>query len=377
MCKLLLLIAISAAKSKCVVKKQVHVFYYLWYGTPTTDGKWLHWDHAVLPHWTQSVRAQYKHLENYTHEPPMRLHAPFYPAAGPYSSSDPKLLDAHFSQLREAGVDAAVLSWTGRPGGAVSDTQGVGTDAIVPAAIAAAKRAGIGAAIHLEPYEGRSAESVALDLSHLVTYDLYCLPRRPCGGHAPLPVVYLYDAYHTPAKEWARLFCKDGDISIRGTQQDVVVIATLLNQDEKALVEDGCFDGFYSYFATDGSTYGATSAHWKLLAAWARKKNLWFSPSAGPGYNDTRIRPWNNAATRDRGNGAYYRKMLGVAVDSGADLVSITSWNEWGEGTQIEPSRLPADDICDHMDYGANSDLYLDVTRDATAQWRTASPPDL
>jgi len=307
----------------------------------------------------------------------MRLHAPFYPAAGPYSSSDPKLLDAHFSQLREAGVDAAVLSWTGRPGGAVSDTQGVGTDAIVPAAIAAAKRAGIGAAIHLEPYEGRSAESVALDLSHLVTYDLYCLPRRPCGGHAPLPVVYLYDAYHTPAKEWARLFCKDGDISIRGTQQDVVVIATLLNQDEKALVEDGCFDGFYSYFATDGSTYGATSAHWKLLAAWARKKNLWFSPSAGPGYNDTRIRPWNNAATRDRGNGAYYRKMLGVAVDSGADLVSITSWNEWGEGTQIEPSRLPADDICDHMDYGANSDLYLDVTRDATAQWRTASPPDL
>lgn len=377
MCKLLLLIAISAAKSKCVVKKQVHVFYYLWYGTPTTDGKWLHWDHAVLPHWTQSVRAQYKHLENYTHEPPMRLHAPFYPAAGPYSSSDPKLLDAHFSQLREAGVDAAVLSWTGRPGGAVSDTQGVGTDAIVPAAIAAAKRAGIGAAIHLEPYEGRSAESVALDLSHLVTYDLYCLPRRPCGGHAPLPVVYLYDAYHTPAKEWARLFCKDGDLSIRGTQHDVVVIATLLNQDEKALVEDGCFDGFYSYFATDGSTYGATSAHWKLLAAWARKKNLWFSPSAGPGYNDTRIRPWNNAATRDRGNGAYYRKMLGAAVDSGAALVSITSWNEWGEGTQIEPSRLPADDICDHMDYGANSDLYLDVTRDATAQWRTASPPDL
>lgn len=377
MCKLLLLIAISAAKSKCVVKKQVHAFYYLWYGTPTTDGKWLHWDHAVLPHWTQSVRAQYKHLENYTHEPPMRLHAPFYPAAGPYSSSDPKLLDAHFSQLREAGVDAAVLSWTGRPGGAVSDTQGVGTDAIVPAAIAAAKRAGIGAALHLEPYETRSAESVALDLSHLVTYDLYRLPRRPCGGHAPLPVVYLYDAYHTPAKEWARLFCKDGDLSIRGTQHDVVVIATLLNQDEKALVEDGCFDGFYSYFATDGSTYGATSAHWKLLAAWARKKNLWFSPSAGPGYNDMRIRPWNNAATRDRGNGAYYRKMLGAAVDSGAALVSITSWNEWGEGTQIEPSRLPTDDIGDHMDYGANSDLYLDVTRDATAQWRTASPPDL
>ena len=149
MYKLVLVITAAAARAECVVKKQTHAFYYLWYGTPTTDGKWLHWDHAVLPHWTKKVRAQYKHLENYTHEPPTRLHAPFYPAAGPYSSSDPQLLDAHFSQLRDAGVDAAVLSWTGRPGGAVSDTQGVGTDAIVPLAIAAAKRAGIGAAIHL------------------------------------------------------------------------------------------------------------------------------------------------------------------------------------------------------------------------------------
>ena len=99
------------------------------------------------------------------------------------------------------------------------------------------------------------------------------------------------------------------------------------------------------------------------------------APSAGPGYNDTRIRPWNDIATRDRGKGAYYRKMLGAAVESGADLVSITSWNEWGEGTQIEPARAPAGS--DHMDYGANPNLYLDITREATARWRTRSPPDL
>ena len=81
MYKLVLVITAAAARAECVVKRQTHAFYYLWYGTPTTDGKWLHWDHAVLPHWTKKVRAQYKHLENYTHEPPTRLHAPFYPAA--------------------------------------------------------------------------------------------------------------------------------------------------------------------------------------------------------------------------------------------------------------------------------------------------------
>ena len=69
--------------------------------------------------------------------------------------------------------------------------------------------------------------------------------------------------------------------------------------------------------------------------------------------------------------------MLGAAVESGADLVSITSWNEWGEGTQIEPASAPAGDVGDHMDYGANPGLYLDITREATERWRTRSPPDL
>ena len=32
-------------------------FYYLWYGTPETDGAWRHWDHAVLPHWDARVRV--------------------------------------------------------------------------------------------------------------------------------------------------------------------------------------------------------------------------------------------------------------------------------------------------------------------------------
>ena len=82
-------------------------------------------------------------------------------------------------------------------------------------------------------------------------------------------------------------------------------------------------------------------------------------------------------ATRDRKNGAYYQKMLGAAADSGSDLVSITSWNEWGEGTQIEPARTQADDTGDHMDYGVNPSLYLDITRETNARWRTASPPDL
>ena len=60
------------------------------------------------------------------------------------------------------------------------------------------------------------------------------------------------------------------------------------------------------------------------------------APSVGPGYDaqrgsdDPRIKP--------RRNGATYDAMWRAAIASGADQVTITSFNEWHEGTQIEPA---------------------------------------
>ncbi len=37
----------------------VHAAFYLWYGNPEEDGAYQHWDHEVLPHWTQAIRDRY------------------------------------------------------------------------------------------------------------------------------------------------------------------------------------------------------------------------------------------------------------------------------------------------------------------------------
>jgi hypothetical protein len=42
-----------------VVSNKLHAFYYLWYGNPEHDGQWLHWNHRILPHWSQHIRDQY------------------------------------------------------------------------------------------------------------------------------------------------------------------------------------------------------------------------------------------------------------------------------------------------------------------------------
>jgi len=56
-----------------------------------------------------------------------------------------------------------------------------------------------------------------------------------------------------------------------------------------------------------------------------------------PGYDDRKIRSPGNYVDRD--DGAYYNLTWGSAIRSDPDIVLICTWNEWHEGTTIEPSR--------------------------------------
>jgi glycoprotein endo-alpha-1,2-mannosidase len=62
----------------------VHVFYYLWYGNPSIDGAYKHWDHEVLPHWEHRINERFQEVIGKRHEPPGSIHSPFYPQLGAY-----------------------------------------------------------------------------------------------------------------------------------------------------------------------------------------------------------------------------------------------------------------------------------------------------
>ncbi|MGB9606302.1 MAG: glycoside hydrolase family 99-like domain-containing protein, partial [Bryobacteraceae bacterium] len=58
-----------------------------------------------------------------------------------------------------------------------------------------------------------------------------------------------------------------------------------------------------------------------------------------PGYDDHKLgRPEPRPIT-SRHNGETYRILWEEAIAAGPDWVLITSWNEWHEGSEIEPSR--------------------------------------
>lgn len=79
----------------------VHIFYYMWYGHPQTDGKYLHWDHVLVPHWDPKIAASYPTGK---HSPPDDIGSSFYPELGPYSSRDPEVLESHMEQIEAAGA---------------------------------------------------------------------------------------------------------------------------------------------------------------------------------------------------------------------------------------------------------------------------------
>lgn len=74
----------------------VHIFYYAWYGNPQMDGKYIHWDHILVPHWDPKIASSYPRGR---HMPPEDIGSSFYPELSPYSSRDPDVLESHMEQI--------------------------------------------------------------------------------------------------------------------------------------------------------------------------------------------------------------------------------------------------------------------------------------
>lgn len=100
-----------------------------------------------------------------------------------------------------------------------------------------------------------------------------------------------------------------------------------------------------------------------------------FIPTVLPGYNDRGVRPDENHYVVPRlldsaGAESFFRRSLQQVADPFVDhaypFISITSWNEWNEGTQIEPSTLsPAskNDSSESGQYYSAAELHVGYGR--------------
>jgi len=336
------------------VSYKIHTFYYNWYGSPEHDGRYFHWNHNIIPHWkdtTWNGAGAFAGGDD--------IGANYYPELGCYSSNDPKIIAQHFKLMRKAKIGVCVISWWGK------NSFG---DKSIQKYLQIAQEYGIKIAFHIEPFYGSIEE-----LREQLEYIYYQYSSHPAIFKSKnKPLFYMYDSYKLSSKDWSKLLKPKGDLSIRNTPLDATMIGLWVGKnDGKFFVKSG-FDGFYTYFATDGFVYGSTTSNWQHLSHFAKKHDLIFIPSVGPGYIDTRIRPWNDKNTRSRGDGTYYEKMFSSAAKLNPDYISITSFNEWHEGTQIEPAIPKSIYDYTYEDYGKDVDphFYINMTRNLINEYQ-------
>jgi glycoprotein endo-alpha-1,2-mannosidase len=257
---------------------RVGIFYYPWFATPQRDGQYLHWQQGG------SV-------------PPADVASGYYPARGVYSSADAVVVDAQMREIAEAGVGVVITSWWGR--GTLEDLR-------LPLLLETAARHGVQVAAHLEPYGGRTVATTEVDIAYL----------RELG----LTDFYVWASSMHSDAEWADL-----NLRLEG-------VRTFANTNLVGKAAAGGFDGVYTYdvLLFDGKLF-------PRLCTQARRLGLLCAPSVGPGYDARRATP--DRRVKPRRHGARYDEMWRGAVSARADLVTITSYNEWHEGTQIEPAR--------------------------------------
>ena len=292
---------------------EVAIFYYPWFSNPARDGGWAHW-YVAGANGAQTLSTR------------------FYPTRGLYSSSSAAIVASQMRDIAGAGIRTVVVSWWG---------QGSPEDARLPLVREDAAKWGLRVAIHIEPYPGRTPESTAADIARFV--------------QEGITDFYVYDADTVPAAQWAAALA-----GIDGAR--VFAQTTLVGYAQQA-----GFAGVYTYDV--GVWTGPTFAR---LCSQAHRAGLLCAPSVGPGF-DARLAT-SDPLVRPRLDGRTYDRMWRDAIRAGADLVTITSYNEWQEGTQIEPARArggrPGYDGAWGMTGRTAQRAYLDDTDRWTARFR-------
>lgn len=269
--------------------------------------------------------------------------------ATPYESTEGTTIDRQIRQAAQAGITGFITSWSG-PG----NTQDTNLAALLTHAATYQRHTGkhFVSSIYFES----DAAAIQHNLTGAMQYAIAHYTNDPhffrWDGK---PVIFIWHPIgnRRTLATWAALR--------RRVDPHHHLIWMAEGADTSLLT---VFDGLHLYSAgywglLDGTMNAVDGGLRSRIDAFdtAHRTNRIWAAGVLPGYDDTRVPGRANPYRVPRNNGATYRaSWLGATVSRPA-WITITSFNEWFEGSMIEPSRT----------YG---NLYLDLTRRYAAQWR-------
>jgi len=316
----------QAARRYFRVPHKVFAFYYTWYGTPEGHGQWTHWE---------GVNTEKKEIASSTH----------YPALGAYDSYDPQVIEQHITLAKSHGVDGFICTWWRQ-----RDIHDQALQKVLE--IAAKKKFEV--TIYWETTRGGDDT-----IKRAVSDVLYVLEKY--GSHPAFlkiggkPVLFVYGRVmgEVRADQWPEIIT-----TIRERYgKDFLLIADGYKESNADI-----FDGIHIYNPAgqlkgkspdEMRTWGRES--YAAAVRMAKNRARISCVTVIPGYDDTKIR--KPGLRTERHDGQTYGVLWEEAIAADPDWILLTSWNEWHEGSEIEPSL-------------EDGDKYLTLTDKYAAQFK-------
>ena len=307
-------IVLEAPSGATLGGQRVLAFYYPWYGNPEGPaGSWVHWE-PRRTNWAST------HM----------------PTAGYYDSLDPETVRRHIREAKAGGIDGFIASWWG-----LSSFE----NRALPILMAAAEEEDFLVTIYYE----------AADTPMQIITDVSVLVSR--YGDSPafltvdgMPALFFYVRVTSKftLSQWRIVF--DALID-RG--RSIFALADSLDPTYLS-----AFQGLHTYNPVS-LPMEATASAYRSASLAARLQGALFAATVLPGYEEAV--PRTTSPYLEREDGATYRAYWALARASTPHWILITSFNEWHEGSEIEPS----------LEFGAR---YLDLTAELSAAWRSGLP---
>jgi glycoprotein endo-alpha-1,2-mannosidase len=321
------------------------VYYYPWYGS----------DYHKWP-------GEYTRDYFIPEQPPM---------LGEYSRKDTMVIRQHLNWMEQYGIDFLVSSWWGYD--AIEEENVVLRDFIVPALTNSPVKFSVYYELLKdgEPVDGKveiddARESIMVaDFKYLANTYFNHPNYLSINGR---PVVFLYLS-KLLSGNYEQAFTM-----IRNELQNMGYGLFLIGDEmhwgspipEHMRILDGI--SVYSMYGLpvhagyplDKDFYGDLSCKNLEWETTGKSENILFIPNVFPSFNDRGIRFATNYASPAQSTfGAEYGssleeniKVMKTFVDPGYKMFMITSWNEWHEDTQIEPSIISESTAIDASDNG-------------------------
>lgn len=306
---------------------QVLVHYMPWFRMePQADGTiaWEHW---------QWFGEGEKHDPNDVDDSGHRdIASVYYPLIGPYDGRDPDVLEYHFLTARAAGIEGFVADWYGP-----NDF----SDEVFKAMLATAERYGMRVAICLEektffpPYADITTRAQALDvMEQQLRYVLNTHARSDAYlRHDGKPVFFIFTGFDE-SPVGPRILSPEelATVLARFNDDELLYVRPLV--DERYL---NVVDGNYIWVA-DGQP---REAFYEAAGAARQRGDLdYWVGGAYPGFDDRGVWGWGRGPriTERRGTGLYEETWEEVLLHQ-PDAIQVATWNDFGEGTTIEPTE--------------------------------------